>query len=276
MTSNDLAGTYLGQIVEAHRNTAARDRRSLTDLRASAVQARLPSGFAAALRTASSATLAPAVIAEIKRKSPSKGVLRADIEAATLASDYARGGASALSVLTDEAFFGGSIEDLTAARAATGLPTLRKDFTVCERDVYDARIMGADAVLLIVAALSAAELRDLSALTTDFGMDALVEVHDATELDRAMAVGATLIGVNQRDLKTFEVDYDRAPSLSESMPPEVVRVAESGVRDADDMAALAQAGYHAVLVGEALVTSDDPAAGLKALLEIDRLGAQSE
>jgi indole-3-glycerol phosphate synthase len=221
----------------------------------------LPRGFAAALRDAEGL----AVIAEVKRRSPSKGDLAADLDPAALAQAYEQGGATCLSVLTDAEFFGGSPDDLRAARAATRLPVLRKDFTVSPADVCDARIMGADAVLLIAAALDDDELADLHTLALDIGLDALVEVHDEAELDRALAAGAHLVGVNQRDLVTFEVDDERAVRVGAAIPPTVVRVAESGVRGPDDAAALADAGFDAVLVGELLVTSGDPAAAVELL-----------
>jgi indole-3-glycerol phosphate synthase len=211
--------------------------------------------FASALRDAEGL----AVIAEVKRRSPSRGDLHPDLDPATLAQAYAAGGASALSVLTDREFFAGSPEDLAAARVATDLPVLRKDFTVSARDVCDARLMGADAVLLIAAGLTQDELARLHTLAGDLGLDALVEVHDEDELGVALDAGATLIGVNQRDLVTFEVDYDRAVRVAAVMPASVVRVAESGVRGMTDARDLAAAGYDAVLVGEALVTSPDPA-----------------
>jgi indole-3-glycerol phosphate synthase len=206
-----------------------------------------------------------AVIAEIKRRSPSKGDLFPDLDPGLLAKQYADGGAACLSVLTDQAFFGGSQDDLQAARAAVAVPVLRKDFTVGPADVCDTRIMGADAVLLIVAALDDAELADLHALAVELGLDALVEVHDEPELERALAVGATLVGVNQRDLVTFEVDHDRARRVAAAMPADVVRVAESGVRGPEDAASLQAAGYDAVLVGETLVTSGDPTVAVTAL-----------
>lgn len=212
-----------------------------------------------------------AVISEIKRKSPSKGDLFPGLDPAALAQDYARGGASCLSVLTDEEWFGGSVLDLQAARAATWLPVIRKDFTVDARDVVDARLMGADCVLLIAAALDDQELADFHALATEIGLDALVEIHDEPELERALAVNATLIGVNQRDLVTFEVDQERAVRMAPQMPAGVVRVAESGVRDASDSAALYRAGYHALLVGERLVKSGDPAAEIGKLRAVARL-----
>jgi indole-3-glycerol phosphate synthase len=221
-------------------------------------------GFRAALETvAASGDIA--VISEIKRRSPSKGDLAPGLDPAELAHQYERGGAVCLSVLTDVDFFGGSIEDLVAARAACSLPVLRKDFTVSARDVCDARIMGADCVLLIAAALDQAELESFLKLAHAIGFDALVEIHDEAELDRAVAAGADLIGVNQRDLVTFAVDTDRAVRMAPQMPAGVVRVAESGITGPADAALLAAAGYHAVLVGEHLVTSGDPEGGVAAL-----------
>ena len=206
-----------------------------------------------------------AVITEIKRRSPSKGDLFPGLDPARLAGQYERGGASCLSVLTDEEFFGGSVADLQAARGAVSLPVLRKDFTVHRHDVLDARVMGADCVLLIAAALDDAELVELHAVALDVGLDVLVEIHDEAELERALAVGATVIGVNQRDLITFEVDTERAVRMAPLMPAGVVRVAESGVRDAADVRTLGEAGFHAVLVGETLVTHGDPERGVAEL-----------
>jgi len=259
--------TYLDRILDAHRHAAAADHRALDELVERARQIAPARGFAHALRAGSADGLA--VIAEVKRRSPSKGDLAADLDPAVMAAAYAEGGASCLSVLTDEAFFGGSPADLQAARAAVALPVLRKDFTVSPRDVCDARLMGADAVLLIVAALSDVELADLHALALEVGLDVLVEVHDETELERAVAVGATVVGVNQRDLVTFEVDHARAVRVAAAMPDGVVRVAESGIRGPDDAAALAAAGFHAVLVGESVVTAADPARSV-ALLRATR------
>jgi indole-3-glycerol phosphate synthase len=206
-----------------------------------------------------------AVIAEVKRRSPSKGDLAVDLDPAEVAQSYSDGGAACLSVLTDAAFFGGSPDDLAAARAACDLPVLRKDFTVSGADVCDARLMGADCVLLIVAALDDAELATFHQLAVDVGLEVLVEIHDERELERALTVGATVIGVNQRDLVTFEVDTNRAVRMAAQMPEGVVRVAESGIRGPDDAALLADAGYHAVLVGESLVTGADRAAAVRAL-----------
>ncbi|HJR26320.1 MAG TPA: indole-3-glycerol phosphate synthase TrpC, partial [Acidimicrobiales bacterium] len=236
--------------------------RSLDEVVQQAAAAPPARGFAAALRTRATEL---AVIAEVKRRSPSKGDLAADLDPAGTARDYEAGGAACLSVLTDEEFFGGSAADLQAARAAVEVPVLRKDFTVDPRDVADARAMGADAVLLIVAALDDAELRDLHALAGELGLDVLVEVHDEAELERALAVGASVVGVNQRDLVTFEVDHERAARVGRAMPDGVVRVAESGIRGPEDAVALADAGFHAVLVGESVVTAGDRAASVAGL-----------
>jgi indole-3-glycerol phosphate synthase len=201
------------------------------------------------------------VIAEVKRRSPSKGALKPDLDPALVAKSYAEGGAAALSVLTDRDYFGGSPDDLAAARAVVDIPALRKDFTVDRRDVADARIMGADAVLLIVAALSDQELGLFHSLAHDLGLAALVEVHDDQELDRALAIEARIIGINQRNLHTFTVDRTLAARLGERIPAGIVKVAESGIRRADDV----PPGFDAVLVGESLVTSADPSAALKSL-----------
>jgi indole-3-glycerol phosphate synthase len=251
--------TYLDGILAAHRATAAADERTLGPLLASAADLPPARGFAARLAADAGA---PAVIAEVKRRSPSKGDLAPDLDPAVLAASYEAGGAACLSVLTDEAFFGGSVADLAAARGACGLPVLRKDFTVDERDVADARLMGADAVLLIAAALDDGLLARCVALAEDLGLDALVEVHDDAELGRALAVGARLVGVNCRDLTTFEVDRELPERLAASIPDDVVAVAESGIRDEADAARMAAAGYTAVLVGETLVTSPDPGAAV--------------
>jgi indole-3-glycerol phosphate synthase len=253
-----MATTYLDRIVAAHRAAAASDRRDPDRLAAEAAGQPPTRGFEASLRRRSTV----AVIAEIKRRSPSKGELAPDLDPAQLAGRYQAGGAAALSVLTDQEFFGGSAHDLRTARAAVGLPVLRKDFTVSPLDVLDARIMGADAVLLIVAALDPAELGRLLDLARATGLDALVEVHDEREAGLALDCGATLIGVNQRDLYTFDVDTDRARRVVAALPEGVTRVAESGIRSGTDVRRLADAGFAAVLVGETLVRSADPAAAV--------------
>lgn len=258
--------TYLDRIIASHRAHAAGDGRDLAALEAAARSVGPARGFEAALRAGDHL----AVIAEVKRSSPSKGPLRADLDPASMAESYERGGAVALSVLTDSEFFDGSEADLRAARGAVGTPVLRKDFTVSKRDVLDARIMGADAVLLIVAGLSDGELTDFLALARSVGMDILVEVHDEAEASRAISAGATLVGVNQRDLHTFEVDTERAVRVAGSLGSGVCRVAESGIRGRDDVARLADAGFDAVLVGESVVRSADPSAAVARLAGVPR------
>lgn len=257
---------YLDKIVQSHREKAAREQRNLDDLVGQARAIPATRGFAEQLVVGSREQLC--VVAEIKRKSPSKGVLHPDLNAANISALYEQGGASCLSVLTDEDFFGGSVEDLQNARASTSLPVIRKDFTVSEFDVVDARLMGADCVLLIAAALSNDELSRFFDLATYIGLDVLVETHDESELDRALNVGANIVGVNQRDLTTFEVDHARAERMASLIPPTVVRVAESGVRDARDARRLRDAGYDAVLVGESIVTAGDPAAAVRDLMVV--------
>ena len=256
-----MTESVLDRIVEAHRKASADDDRPLDALAGQALGAGAVRDFRAALADPAGVS----VIAEIKRRSPSKGDLAPDLVPAELAAGYASGGAACLSVLTDVEFFGGSVDDLRAARAAVELPVLRKDFTVSERDVYDARIMGADAVLLIAAALATSELQRFRDLAVSLGMTVLVEVHDEDELSRALAAGADVVGVNQRDLRTFDVDRELAARLAAKMPDGVVKVAESGIRDAGDVRRLVDAGYDAILVGESLVTAADPADAVRAL-----------
>ena len=253
--------TYLDRILAQHRDVAARDDRPLDELIDEAGLMPPPRGFVEALRSG----FGLQVISEIKRRSPSKGDLNIGLDPAEWAASYERGGAACLSVLTDAEHFGGSVVDLQAARAACSLPVLRKDFTVSAHDVCDARLMGADCVLLIAAALAPDELVSFHSLAVSIGLDVLVEIHDEHELEAALAAGATLIGVNQRDLVTFEVDHERALRMAAVIPGTVVKVAESGVRGAHDAAELHRAGYHAVLVGETLVTSGDPAATIALL-----------
>ena len=263
-----MAETYLDAILRAHRAAAANDQRSLDALVHEATASAPTRGFADALRAGFS------VIAEVKRRSPSKGAIDAALDPSQLAQEYERGGAAALSVLTDADHFGGAAADLVAARAAVGLPVLRKDFTIDARDVCDARIMGADAVLLIVAALDDAELTDFYTLARELGLDALIEVHDEAELERAMTIAPEVIGVNQRDLVTFAVDAARAVRLAPRIPAGVVRVAESGIGAAGDVAPLVEAGYNAVLVGESLVRAPDRAAAVAALRAVGEKAAR--
>ena len=253
--------TYLADILASHRARAAADDRPLPPLVERAASMPPPRDFAAALGGDGLSC-----IAEIKRRSPSKGDLDPRLQPDLVAKEYVAGGAACLSVLTDADYFGGAPADLAAARQASGLPVLRKDFTVQEADVVDARLMGADAVLLIVAALDDDELHRCAARAAQLGLAALVEVHDDAELDRALAAGSEMVGVNQRDLRTFDVDHERACALAARIPAGVVAVAESGVRNADDARRLADAGYDAILVGEALVRAGDRAAELRGLV----------
>ena len=206
------------------------------------------------------------VIAECKRRSPSRGVLRQDYDAAAIARAYEQAGAAAISVLTEPTFFDGSLDDLQRVRGAVRLPLLCKDFIVTEFQVIEARACGADAVLLIVAALTDDELATLLALASSLQLDALVEVHDAAELDRALAAGARIVGVNSRDLRTLEVTPAVHEELIARIPAEAIAVAESGLRSAADLGRLRGLGYRAFLVGERLVTEPDPGAALARLL----------
>jgi len=212
------------------------------------------------------------VIAEIKRRSPSKGDLAPDLDPVATARAYEAGGAACLSVLTDGPYFGGSGDDLIAARAATGIPVLRKDFTVDPLQIDEARAMGADAVLLIVAALDDAQLRDLHAHARGRGLAVLVEVHDAAELDRALAIDPHIIGVNARDLSTFAEDLSTGEQMIATIPAGTIAVAESAIRRVDDAERMAAAGFDAVLVGEALVRADDPAALVRAFASVPTIG----
>lgn len=200
------------------------------------------------------------IIAEVKRRSPSRGQLAADLDPVERATAYAGGGAAAISVLTEPEFFSGSLDHLVAVRRAVEIPVLRKDFIVSEAQVWESRAAGADAVLLIVAALNDSELTGLLGVAAEAGLDALVEVHTYEEAERAMATKARIVGVNNRDLATFTVDLATAESLAEAVAAAPVRVAESGILAAADARRMTAAGYHAVLVGEALVRAEDPAA----------------
>jgi indole-3-glycerol phosphate synthase len=211
-----------------------------------------------------------AIIAEVKRSSPSKGALADIADPAALAASYEQGGAAVISVLTEERRFGGSLADLDAVRAAVGLPVLRKDFTVDEYQIWEARAHGADVVLLIVAALSDDDLRSFLALTHELGMNAIVETHTADEVRRAVAAEARIIGVNVRNLKTLDIDRGVFAELAHLIPSGTVVIAESGVRDAADVADYAASGAHAVLVGEALVRHQDPSATIDAFREAGR------
>jgi len=205
------------------------------------------------------------VIAEIKRRSPSAGLINADLDPARQAVAYEAGGADAISVLTESQFFGGSLEDLMAVREAVTLPVIRKDFTRNEAQIWEARAYGADAVLLIVATLSQSILEELIVVAKDVGVDAIVETHTDPELQRALAAGADIIGVNNRDLATFRTDLDVAERLAAGLPADATTIAESGVSSVDGALRMRSAGYDAILVGEALVRAEDPAALVAAL-----------
>ena len=254
---------YLDKILAQHREVASRDTRSLSELIEATRTISNNRGFAKRLVEDSKRALA--VIAEIKRRSPSRGLLRKDLDPKVIAEHYKDAGASCLSVLTDSEFFGGSVEDLKTAREAGDLPVLRKDFTVSLNDICDAKLMNADCILLIVAALKRVELTEFHNFALELGLDVLVEIHDEPELELALEVGAKMIGVNQRNLKTFEVDQQRAVQIAKKIPSNVVRVAESGVKTRQDALQLRDAGYHAVLVGETLVTSNNIATTLSEL-----------
>jgi indole-3-glycerol phosphate synthase len=245
-----MSATYLDSIMEYHRARAGADSRRWQERELA--RCTRPS-LAAALREHRDEGLA--VIAEVKRRSPSRGWLAEGLDAATVAGEYVEGGASAVSVLTDSPHFGGALDDLVAVARAVEVPVLRKDFTVAPNDVLDALEAGASAVLVIVAALSARELEELLALATQVGIDALVEVHSLEEATRAIDVGARLVGVNQRDLRTFEVDPRRAAEVAAALPGSVVAVAESGFASPREAAEAAEAGFDAVLVGEYFVTA---------------------
>ena len=266
-----MSTLYLDSILESHRATASADSRSLNSLIEQSADMAPARGFVDALRNASNDERGLGVIAEVKRRSPSKGDLNLGLDPVELSSAYAAGGAACCSVLTDEQYFGGSVADLQAVRSAIDIPVLRKDFTVAANDVVDARLMGADCVLLIVAALDDAELADFHALALEVGLDALIEVHDHAEAERAMAIAnATLIGVNQRDLMTFEVDTERAARVAASLPTDMVRVAESGITGPADISDLVAAGFDAILVGESLVKHKGPSEGVESLITAAR------
>jgi len=249
----------------------ARKRAALSGIRARcaelerAAQARVEDAGATRDFRAALTSAPPAIIAEVKKASPSKGVFTGHFDPAGIASAYASGGAAALSVLTDREFFQGGLEDLEAARAAVNVPVLRKDFTIDELHVVEAAAHGADAVLLIAAILDETSLRRLRELARTYRMDALVEVHDGEELNVALASGAEIVGVNNRNLRTFEVTLDTSVDLVAKIPASVIRVTESGIHSKADVTRLRAAGYQAFLVGEYLMKSKNPAAALRDL-----------
>ena len=256
----------LARILATKADEIAAAKRTLTRgaIEKAALAAARPRDFEGALRTRIAAGK-PAVIAEIKKASPSRGILRPDFDPAAIARSYERGGAACLSVLTDRSYFGGAAEHLTQARAACSLPVLRKDFIVDEWQVAEARAMGADAILLIVAALDDARLAALEAGAREFGMAVLVEVHEARELDRALKLATRLIGINNRNLRTFEVSLATTLDLLGRVPANRQVVTESGILAPADVALMRGRGVHAFLVGEAFMRAADPGAALAAL-----------
>ena len=256
-------------VVTKHEEVAAaRAAKPLAAVRAEA-EARAADlrGFEAALR-AKVAAGRPAVIAEIKKASPSKGVIRADFRPAEIAASYARHGAACLSVLTDQQYFQGCTEYLQQARAACALPVLRKDFMVDEYQVFEARAMGADCILLIAACLDDVQMADLEAVALAHGMSVLVEVHDRAELHRALKLKTPLLGINNRDLRSFSVTLDTTLGLLDEVPADRLLVTESGILAAEDVARMRGADVHAFLVGEAFMRADDPGAALAALFAV--------
>ncbi len=253
----------LDKIVAVKREEieAAIRRKSLDLVRADAESRVLTRDFVGALRSKVAAGQ-PAVIAEIKKASPSKGVLRADFIPADMAQSYAEHGAACLSVLTDVQFFQGSVDYLKQARASCQLPVLRKDFIVDAYQVYESRVMGADAILLIAACLDDAQMKDFEAIARSLDMAVLVEVHDAAELARALKLKTPLIGINNRNLKTFEVSLDTTLTLMRDVPPERLLVTESGIHTREDVLRMGAAGINAFLVGEAFMRAPDPGVAL--------------
>ena len=258
---------FLSKIIERKRERLAEAMaaRSPAEVRSEAFAARAPARRHA-LREAVGAAGRVNVIAEFKRASPSKGEIRAGASAAATARAYERGGAAAISVLTEEDYFRGSLRDLAEVKAATRLPVLRKDFVFDEYQVFETAAAGADALLLIVAALDDAKLAALLGLTErELGLDALVEVHTAEELERAVAAGARIVGVNNRDLRTFEVSLETSVALAAQAHEAMLLVSESGIRDASDIARLRAHGFRAFLVGETLMRAESPEAALRSL-----------
>ncbi len=261
---SDILNRILARKVEEIAERSA--RLPLAELRARVADQPDTRGFAAALESRVEAGRA-AVIAEIKKASPSKGVIRADFDPVAIAQSYQRGGASCLSVHTDVDFFQGADAYLQQVRAACGLPLLRKDFTIDAYQVYEARVIGADCILLIAAALDDETLMDLALLAADLDLDVLVEVHDGDELERALEIPAPLIGINNRNLRSFEVSLETSVNLRRNVPAERLLVSESGIATREDVAHLRTAGIHAFLVGEAFMRATDPGSELQRLFD---------
>ncbi|MGD9583566.1 MAG: indole-3-glycerol phosphate synthase TrpC [Lysobacterales bacterium] len=258
----DILQRILARKGEEVRERAARV--PLSALRERAAAADAPRGFGEAIEKSLYAKR-PAVIAEVKKASPSQGVIRADFDPAAIAKSYAAAGASCLSVLTDCDFFQGCDDYLATARSACALPVLRKDFVIDPYQIVEARALGADCILLIVAALDEVQLVEFADLAMEFGMDTLVEAHDGAELERALATSATLIGINNRNLRSFETDLDTTLGLRDRIPDDRILVTESGISSREDVARMRRAGVHSFLVGEAFMRVPDPGAALREL-----------
>ena len=256
-----LPGDILQQIVESKRVEVEALRRGFTELRDRAEDAPPARDFIGSLAGGD----AVSVIAEIKRRSPGAGAIRPNLDPLLFGPAYESGGATALSILTDEQYFGGSLEDLASVRGLVEIPVLRKDFVIDDAQVYEARGAGADAILLIVRILDDERLRSFRTLAEELGMSVLVEAHDGAEVDRGLAAGARLLGVNNRNLRTFETRIDVTLSLAARVPPSVVLVSESGIHTAADVRRVGEQGVDAVLVGESLLRQEDPGAGVTAL-----------
>jgi indole-3-glycerol phosphate synthase len=263
--STQLEAILAHTLVEVNARRASADLRSLERQAAS----HQPRGFDAALRASATG---PAIIAELKKASPSRGLIRANFDPAALAQSLAAAGATCLSVLTDGEFFQGSLDYLRQASAATTIPCLRKDFILHPFQILEARANAADAILLIVAALTDPDLKLLHTEARRLNLDVLVEVHDRAELDRAAALGATMIGVNSRNLHTMQIDPQTQLDLAQHIPPQALAIAESGIRTPADLARLRAAGYAAFLVGESLMRESDPATALATLLTPEPAG----
>jgi indole-3-glycerol phosphate synthase len=267
----DLLRTILS--VKAEEIARAKQRRSPAALQRDAEAADAPRDFAGALR-AKIVAGGPAVIAEVKKASPSRGVIREAFDPAAIARSYAEGGAACLSVLTDERFFQGSGRDLSLARAACSLPVLRKDFVIDPYQVFEARALGADCILLIVAALTIETMHELEAAAKRLGMAVLVEVHDADEMRKALELHTKLIGINNRDLRTFETSLETTVSLLPLVPEDRIVVTESGILSAADIQRMRMHGVHAFLIGEAFMRAPEPGAALRAWLAESSVGTQ--
>ncbi len=267
-TPPDLPDVLARICADTRASVAARKAsRSIDDLRAEIeAQHDTPRGFGLALKE-TAASGRPALIAEIKKASPSGGLIRPDFDPPALARAYKAGGATCLSILTDEKYFQGSPAHLAAARRAVDLPVLRKDFMLDPWQVYEARAMGADCILLIMAALTDTQAREMEAIARALDMDVLVEVHDLAELQRALGLGTSLIGINNRNLRTLKTDLAVTEDLASHVPPDRLLIAESGIRDNDDLKRLSAVGAQGFLVGESLMRQDDVTAATRALLE---------